>query len=79
MKAKYSGQCPRCGGVIKVWIDDISPSSSGWAHTSCTGSASMEDDQDYQPGIRADRSKKRPNEIHCPDCFMLHPVGACDK
>ena len=73
--ARYPGRCSSCGSPTAVG-DEISPYGVGWAHARCAS-------EDGGPGdgppiTRIDRSKKRPGEEHCPQCFLLHPEGACD-
>ena len=70
IKARYSGTCPKCG---ERWQpDDLIRSDFKvpgrypiWTHATC-------------PNV-PDPDALRPGETVCTDCWLVHPVGACDR
>lgn len=68
--ARYSGVCPDCG---ERWQPGdpirfaLNPRSEHpwWRHAVCP--------------IVLDAADLRPGEVACPDCWLVHPAGACDR
>lgn len=70
IRARYSGLCPECGGRWEPGdaIDTVEPGNlSRWVHAVCP------DDDTSDPTVL------KPHEIVCPDCFLIHPRGVCDR
>ena len=70
IQARYSGVCRECG---ERWQpgDLIRSQAVGaerheyWLHAACP--------------IVPDAAAVRPGEVACPDCWLIHPEGACDR
>lgn len=68
--ARYHGSCPRCGSDVKGHLVAYLPEypatpEQPWGfpvHVNCILT-------------NLDKDVKKPV---CPDCFMIHPEGACD-
>lgn len=64
--AAFSGYCRRCGLRYPPRTPIVmSADGLGWVHAACPGGPVM---RPAQPG-----------EVVCPDCFLIHPKGACDR
>ena len=69
--ARYSGACPECderwqpGDLIRA-VDRSVEGLPIWTHAACP------DAPDPLPAAR-------PGEVACPDCWLIHPEGACDR
>ena len=70
IKARWSGTCPECG---ERWQPDDPIRSvvvghehvERWVHDRCPNAS--------------DPLSLRPGETVCPDCWLVHPEGACDR
>lgn len=62
-RAEYHTRCGACEAAIRIG-DLIGRTEDGeWVHASCV-------DED-------DRSSHQPDP--CPVCWLVHPIGACDR
>ena len=69
IQARYSGVCPDCG---ERWQPgDLIASSTDWDGADAWVHAACPDAPDPLPTART-------GEIACPDCWLIHPEGACD-
>lgn len=72
IRARYSGVCPECGerwqpgDLISAADQPIWPTV--WTHAICPDAA-----------IDALMAPARTGEVSCPDCWLVHPEGACDR
>lgn len=70
--SRYSGVCPECGGrwqpgdQIMLADQEAAPEKGGihWRHAVCP------DDAPWPDG---------PYPMACGICWLVHPVGACDR
>ena len=68
--ARYSGVCPECGerwqpGDLIRSVDRAVDGRPIWTHAVC-------------PDV-PDAAAVRSGEVACPDCWLIHPEGACDR
>lgn len=61
--ARYSGWCANCDERYLEGTP-IRRNADGWVHDNC---------RVFEP------STVRSGEVACPDCFLIHPVGKCDR
>ena len=67
--ARFPGTCSECGegwqpgDLIRSFV--TIEHSTVWVHDVCPDST--------------DPTSLRPGETVCPDCWLVHPEGACDR
>lgn len=71
LMARYSGVCPDCGGrwqpgdLIRAEATKLGEMPT-WTHAVC-------------PDDLTDALMLRANESVCQTCWLVHPLGACDR
>ena len=68
--ARYSGVCLDCGerwqpGDLIRTGAYLPGEAPVWQHAACP--------------VVPDAADPRPGEVLCPDCWLIHPTGACDR